>query len=320
MQSATGSSATCPRLFLGQSRRAAALCATARLSSPRPSPTPKPDAAGPQPPARGRNRHYARRVDTQSLGYQTDLAIRALESSLVDDRGDYLVIRTPRNPTFWWGNFLLIPELRAGQAAGWLDRFAAEFPDAAHTAIGVDQTDSAAIEPAELTAAGLEFSSNTVLTASELTPPARPNAEAVFRALDGDDDWQQAARLRAAVSAGQPGSEPEFLRAKLNAERAMTERGRGFQFGAFLDGELAAQLGVVPEPTSGLARYQNVETHPDRRRRGLAGTLVWHAGRAILATGQVKTLVIVAEPAADAIRVYRSAGFAETQDQLSFTS
>jgi GNAT superfamily N-acetyltransferase len=258
-------------------------------------------------------------VDIQSLGFRTDLTIRALEGSLVEARGDHLVIRTPHNPTFWWGNFLLIPELKAGQAAGWLERFAVEFPGAGHTAIGVDSTRSAAIDPAELIASGLEFSSNTVLTASELGPPARPNTEAVCRALDGDDDWRQSWRLREAVSEGMPGSEPEFLRAKLNAERAMTDKGHGSWFGAFLDGELAAQLGVVPDPATGLARYQSVETHPDTRRRGLAGTLVWHAGRAALATGQVKTLVIVAEPTADAIRIYRSAGFAETQDQLSFT-
>jgi GNAT superfamily N-acetyltransferase len=255
----------------------------------------------------------------QSLGFQTDLTIRALEGGVVDDRGDHLVIRTPHNPSFWWGNFLLIPELKAGQAAGWLERFAAEFPDAGHTAIGVDETAAAAIDPAELTAAGLEFSSNTVLTASELSPPARPNTGAVFRALDGDDDWRQAARLRAAVSEGMPGSEPEFLAAKLNAERAMIEKGHGSWFGAFLDGQLAAQLGMVPDPVTGLARYQSVETHPEWRRHGLAGTLVWHAGQAVLATGQVKTLVIVAEPAEDAIRIYRSVGFAETQDQLSFT-
>ncbi|MGH3165131.1 MAG: hypothetical protein ACRDN0_04445, partial [Trebonia sp.] len=211
----------------------------------------------------------------QSLGYRTDLTNRILEGSVVEDRGDHLVIRSPDNPTFWWGNFLLIPELKPGQAAGWLERFAAEFPDAGHVVIGVDETDSAAIDPAELIAAGLELSSNTVLTAGGLKPPPRPNTEAVFRTLDGDDDWRQAARLRAAVSEGMAGSDPEFLRARLQGERAMIEKGGGSWFGAFLDGELASQLGIVPDASTGLARYQNVETRPSARRRGLAGTLVW---------------------------------------------
>jgi predicted GNAT family acetyltransferase len=115
-----------------------------------------------------------------------------------------------------------------------------------------------------------------------------------------------------------PGNDPEFGDARLRAERAMIEKGRGSWFGAFLDGELAAQLGVVPDAASGLARYQNVETHPDARRRGRAGPLGGQAGLATLAAGLANTLVIVAEPAADAIRVYRSIGFAEAQDQISF--
>ena len=83
--------------------------------------------------------------------------------------------------------------------------------------------------------------------------------------------------------------------------------------------ELAAQLSVITDAATGLARYQNVETHPGARRRGLAGTLVWHAGQATLAAGRAKTLVIVAEPAADAIRLYRRVGFARAQDQIGFT-
>ena len=46
-----------------------------------------------------------------SLGFLTDLALRVLEGAEVTDRGDYLVVRSPDNPTFWWGNFLLL--------AGW---------------------------------------------------------------------------------------------------------------------------------------------------------------------------------------------------------
>ena len=262
---------------------------------------------------------YPRRVEIQSLGYRTDVAIRALEGSEVTDRGDHLVVRSPRNPTFWWGNFLLIRELKPGAERDWAAEFAAEFPEARHVAIGVDETDAKAVDATRLTAAGLNMSTDTVLTASELSPPPHHNTEAVFRLLDGDDDWRQAAQLRVAVDEGLPGSEPEYMYAKLNAERAMTEKGNGGWFGAFVDGELVAHLGVVPVVDAGLARYQNVETHPAARRRGLAGTLVWHAGQVTLAAGQAKTLVIIAEPAEAAIRVYRSLGFAAAQDQVSFS-
>jgi predicted GNAT family acetyltransferase len=103
----------------------------------------------------------------------------------------------------------------------------------------------------------------------------------------------------------------------VDAERALTEEGHGSWFGAFVDGDLVAQLGVITDG-SGVARYQNVETHPAWRRRGLAGTLVWQAGRHALDTVGASTLVIVAEPLADAIRVYRTLGFADAETQVRF--
>ena len=34
-------------------------------------------------------------VDVMSLGYRTDLMVRALEGSEVADRGDYVTVRSP---------------------------------------------------------------------------------------------------------------------------------------------------------------------------------------------------------------------------------
>ena len=47
-------------------------------------------------------------MDVKSLGYKTDLIFPAFDGEIVD-RGDYLVVRTPSNPYFYWGNFLLFP-------------------------------------------------------------------------------------------------------------------------------------------------------------------------------------------------------------------
>jgi hypothetical protein len=86
-------------------------------------------------------------VEVRSLGYRTDLAILALEGSQVTDRGDHLVIRTLGNPDYWWGNFLLLRDLKPGSGGGWMARFAAEFPDAQHTALGLDEPDVRAVDP-----------------------------------------------------------------------------------------------------------------------------------------------------------------------------
>jgi hypothetical protein len=72
-------------------------------------------------------------VHITSLGYRTDLALLRLGGSEIEDRGDHVVVRSPHNPTHWWGNFLLLPgPPRAAETDHWLATFHAEFPDAKH--------------------------------------------------------------------------------------------------------------------------------------------------------------------------------------------
>jgi hypothetical protein len=257
-------------------------------------------------------------VDVRSLGYRTDLMIRELEGSRITDRGDHLVIRTPGNPGYWWGNFFLLASPPpAGEAAKWIAAFAAEFPDARHVALGIDVTEAGIVDEAELVAEGFGVDRSSVLTARSVHEPPRPNQAATYRELSGDEDWRQAADLRAVVTVGTPGADPRFLSARIAAERALTEAGHGSWYGAFLDGRLVAQLGLITDG-SGIARYQNVESHPHVRRKGLAGTLVWQAGVRGLDAG-ADTLVMVADPDDIAIGIYRSVGFADAETQIGFT-
>ncbi|HSR87184.1 MAG TPA: GNAT family N-acetyltransferase [Streptosporangiaceae bacterium] len=253
----------------------------------------------------------------RSLGYRTDLMIRLLEGSRVEDRGEYLTVRSPHNPSYWWGNFLLLAEPpEPGRAGAWLERFAAEFPEAKHVALGVDVTEISGVGVREFLDAGLRLERSAVLTTNSVLEPPRPNRRATYRELAGDDDWQQAKELRAVLSEGEPAAEPAFLAARIASERALTEAGHGSWFGAFVDGKLVAHLGLITDG-SGIARYQNVETHPDWRRKGLAGTLVWRAGRHGL-SGTANTLVMAADPDYVAIRVYRSVGFIDAETQIGF--
>jgi GNAT superfamily N-acetyltransferase len=257
-------------------------------------------------------------MEVRSLGYRTDLMVLSLEGSQVEDRDDYLVIRTPANPGYWWGNFLLLEAPpQPGETGSWLKIFSAEFPHARHVALGIDVTDASDVDALEMLSHGLRPEKTAVLTAQAVHEPPHLNRAAEIRALAGDNDWRQAAELRTAVNEGEPGSEPAFLQARIRAERALTEAGYGTWFGAFLAGKLVAQLGLVSNG-SGIARYRNVETHPEARRRGLAGTLVWHAGQHCLRARAATTLVMLADPDDVAIRIYRSAGFAYAETQIGF--
>ena len=249
-----------------------------------------------------------------SLGFRTDVALRVLEGAGTTDRGDYLVIRTPDNPDFYWGNFLLLgawPD--PGTGDGWLARFAAEFPLARHVALGVDTADEQAEMPGEFLAAGLEPERATVLTCVAVQPPPNRNTGAEIRPLTSGHDWRQSFELGVRCY----GESGLYLERRAKARRRLTEAGRAAWFGAFTGGRLLAQLGVC-DAGGGLARYQDVETDPSARRRGLAGTLVWRAGRHAAGAFGAGTLVIVADPAEAAIRLYRACGFADAQGQFSF--
>lgn len=133
-------------------------------------------------------------MEIRSLGYRTDLMVLRAGGSLVTDRGDHLVVRTPDNPTYFWGNFVLFE--RPGVLGEMLEVFGQEFPEAEHVALGIDSVDGEVADEAGLTAAGFIVGRDTVMTATDVVAPRLPTATATLRALSTDDDWAQQVELR----------------------------------------------------------------------------------------------------------------------------
>ena len=114
----------------------------------------------------------------RSLGFRTDLMLRRMAGSSIVEHTGYLVVRTPANPGFWWGDFVLFADPPTRTDA--LAVFAAEFPGAAHVAIGVDRTDG--ILGDGLVDLGLTVEVNSVLTAQHLRAPSPgPDVESLLR-------------------------------------------------------------------------------------------------------------------------------------------
>jgi GNAT superfamily N-acetyltransferase len=65
-----------------------------------------------------------------------------------------------------------------------------------------------------------------------------------------------------------------------------------------------------------VARYQQVQTRPEARSRGLAGTLVHVTAEWAAAALGTTTLVIVADPEYHARGLYERLGFVATQRQI----
>jgi ribosomal protein S18 acetylase RimI-like enzyme len=254
-------------------------------------------------------------MDVRSLAYRTDLALLELGGSEVDDRGTHLVVRTRANPGFYWGNYLLLPRAPGvDEGERWVAEFRREFPEARHCTFGVDGTDGSPADLASLSTLGFEIDASTVMTAGSVHPPPRPDTTATVRPLAGDDDWGRQVEL--SLAGEDEHMTPEFVRRRTAQHRAVVEDGHGRWFGAFLGGALVASLGLV-DAGGGLARFQDVKTHPDARGRGLAGRLVHTASRFGLDELGARTLVMVADPDYLAIRIYRSVGFDDTEIQLA---
>jgi hypothetical protein len=78
-------------------------------------------------------------VNVKSIGYRSELIFIHFDGQVLD-RGDYLVVKSPANPSFYWGNFLLFarpPE--AGDEERWRNLFKHEIgrpPEVTHQVFG----------------------------------------------------------------------------------------------------------------------------------------------------------------------------------------
>ncbi len=261
-------------------------------------------------------------VEVRSLGYRTDLMVRRLAGSTVVDHGNHLVVRTPKNPRYHWGNFLLLDSLPVEDAIErWIIEFDHEFPGAEHVTVGIDGTEFPALEGYR-SSIGLEIDLGTVLTATTKprSPGPTPTGLAV-RPLQTPGDWRQELQLRHDEFDGDgppPLGHSEFLERSTAEAARLVVQGGAVYFGAF-DGELLAAVVGIASDGRGVARYQSVATRLEYRRRGLASTLVAEAGAVALASMGARSLVIVADDGSPAGRLYESLGFTPTEAQLGLS-
>ena len=259
-----------------------------------------------------------------SLGYRTDLIFSRFAGE-VQARGDYLVIRTPSNPTYYWGNFLIFSHApQEGDYTRWLKLFAQEIgipPTVNHVALGWNNAVGEQGDYAPFFADGFVLEESVVLTARQVVFPPKYNSAIEARILTTDEEWEQATQSQIECREAEHSLESYtvFKRAQMASYRAMARQGIGQWFGAFVDGEFAGDLGVFVE--NGVGRFQAVGTKPEFQRRGVCSTLVYEAAQYALKSLGANVLVMVADANYHAAQIYESVGFhpAERQTGLQRT-
>jgi ribosomal protein S18 acetylase RimI-like enzyme len=250
--------------------------------------------------------------------------VRRLAGSSVTDRGSFIVVSTPHNPWFHWGNFLLWPGPPAeGELGEWITLFSEVFPGATHVTFGIDGTESPERpDPyGDVSSIGLETDLSVVMTARR-PPESRPvGGEPRIRPLRSADDWRQELLLRSVdgEDAPRPPGHRQFLERSTHEARRMVEEGRAEYFGAFSDDRLVSVVGIASDG-KGVARYQNVGTHRGFRRRGYASALLARAGSFAVDEFGAGQLVIVADRDGPAAGLYRSLGFEPVEGQWGLST
>ncbi len=241
---------------------------------------------------------------------------------VVARRNRYLVVRSPSNPTHWWGNLLLFEQPPApGDRARWEKLFASEFADqplSVHFTFAWDQAgDLVGAAQEEFGAHGYDIERSVGLVAGpdRVRRHPRANREVEVRALDpragADEDlWSGVVEMQVA------GRDPErfeeethriYCRSRLDDLRRLFDRGRGACYVALAGDEVVGSCGVVV--TDGRGRYQTVDTAKAHRRRGICSRLVADAGHHAAQRYGARQLVIVADPEYHALGIYESLGF-----------
>ncbi|PRY24314.1 acetyltransferase (GNAT) family protein [Aliiruegeria haliotis] len=263
--------------------------------------------------------HLEALSEIRSLGFRSDFLVLAGES-MAEVHPDRIVLRTPDQPDFWWGNLVLF---RDGQVdpVTQPEQFRADFPQAAHVLVAWDDP-AMTVGPGHsaLAEAGYEVESMDVLTLSGNLVATPPPENVDIRPIETDADWEKVIALQCETGLEEGferASYEAFLRQRFASRRCQIAEGWGRWFGAFDGDLLVGDLGIFV--AAGIARYQRVETRASHRRRGICAALVTEGVNWARSRDPNAVPVIVALSDGPAGRVYRRCGFAWAESQVAAT-
>ena len=235
----------------------------------------------------------------------------------IEDRGDYVAIKTPGLPGFYWGNYLLFPKPPGPEDYDlWGEAFRAEFAsleEVGHEAFGWNSPNGELGNVEPFQEAGFRVSRESVMVANRVIQPPHLNVKVETRIAASDEEWASAEDCIAGYS-GNGVSTNKRLTKMLATWQDLTKKEAGGWYNAYLDGRVAGGLGTF-QVRDTFVVYE-VATHPDFRRRGVARTAVYSTCRQAIENPSVGQLLLNADHGGSAERMYEQIGFRTLELEL----
>ena len=247
-----------------------------------------------------------------SLLTATDLELSAVDGQ-VNHFDSFIQVRSPDNPGYYWGNYLLFPEPpEVDQLTVFIDKFRdqfQEFPDVKHVLLRWDGAALAVDVLGRAKDLNLVPDHGFELIANTLPDPDPGKVE--IRPINFSADFELVTALNILCD---PQEESDsdgyrlFKQRLRNSWRVRVEAEKMRWWGAFVGDRLVGQCGMVI-CSDHLGRYQSIETHPDYRRQGICTALVSKVRRHAMENEGCRAELLGAEPKGHALGLYQKLGF-----------
>ncbi len=253
-----------------------------------------------------------------SKAFLTDLFFHRF-TGIVLEYDEFLVIKTPTNPTFFWGNLLYFKNPPTPYSyLLWKELFNDQFKTMGveHMTFAWDSITGDVGSPELFLNDGFNLETSIVMVADTIVKPKKINHELQIKLIDNESDWEKVIENHVLCRAEHFQEIPyrKYAAKKIADYRLMIKDQKGFWVGAFLGERLVGDLGIFAQ--NGLGRFQTVGTHPDYRRQGICSTLVYQTCLFAMEQMQVKEFIMVADPFYHAAKIYESVGFLPKEMQI----
>ncbi|TDY22448.1 hypothetical protein B0G81_2756 [Paraburkholderia sp. BL6665CI2N2] len=245
-----------------------------------------------------------------NLGLATDLLLHT-ETGMVESRDDYIVVRTPGAPEYFFGNMLVLQQEPAESDLKRLEHDFAQLigtpPLIAHRTFAWPESADSVVTLDAFVKQGYEATVCRVLVAhpDEINQVAT-NSLVKVRPFAMQQEWDDWSRMQLADMPNPTGiSSQRYMAHQQRAYRNLIERGLGNWWGAFIDDEQVGSLGLFF--LDGIGRFQAVITETRHRNKNICKTSVSEVVK--LTAGRSDRLVMVADETYHAGAIYEAMGF-----------